>query len=555
MGQFNKNTLVVTGSRVGVGKSNPTVALDVSGSVAITGSMAVSGDATFASSVQVANAIISSTSGHAYITGPTTAGKFLTLQSGNTTGGINFRDSNSNSVGQYYQVTDAWSFDKPTSFTGVVSATNATVSFKAIHLGSVTEFSTLNYDGISTAVVDRYDTIPAAKSYFTYIGASAITTLTSTGLAVTGTLSATGAISTTNHIQLGTAYNLTWGGPYGAGIPTIAVPSAGKLGFYPNGSTSGLIGEFSSTGLALTGTVSSTGAATFAGQLTISSSAPYLLLTATTGTNYAYTEYVNTGNNFRVGLENSSGASIVPGAPAYSAFVASVGARSLVFATNNVVRQTIDSAGDATFAGNIAVNGTSASTMNGYLAAAKGFAATSTAGNPVITANEVLLDYSGGGRIVTVGPSASVYNSFTIRQVDSGNANPVTAFQIDASSNATFAGAVTAMIAGTRTGINDDSVASFTPLVIGGVSRGCFVIFNTDYNQSIIGGYFSSAPYYYLYTIVKSADVTITNTTTMTGTTGTDGKMNIGFNNGIIYIENRLGGSGNFLYLPFGGTN
>lgn len=118
-----------------------------------------------------------------------------------------------------------------------------------------------------------------------------------------------------------------------------------------------------------------------------------------------------------------------------------------------------------------------------------------------------------------------------------------------------FGGAVTAMIAGTRTGINDDSVATFTPLVIGGASRGFFVILSSDYSQSIIGGYFSSGTDYLLYTIVKSADVTTTNTTTMTGTTGTDGKMNIGFNNGIIYIENRLGGSGNFLYLPFGGTN
>ena len=120
---------------------------------------------------------------------------------------------------------------------------------------------------------------------------------------------------------------------------------------------------------------------------------------------------------------------------------------------------------------------------------------------------------------------------------------------------ATFAGAVTAMIAGERTSINDDSVATFTPLAIGGVTRGVFVLFNPDYGQSIICGYFSSGGNYLLYTIVKSADVTTTNTTTMTGTTGTDGKMNIGFNNGIIYIENRLGGSGNFLYLPFGGTN
>jgi hypothetical protein len=117
-----------------------------------------------------------------------------------------------------------------------------------------------------------------------------------------------------------------------------------------------------------------------------------------------------------------------------------------------------------------------------------------------------------------------------------------------------FGGAVTAMIAGTRTGINDDSVASFTPLVIGGVARGFFIILNSDYSESVIGSYFSSGGSYYLYPIVKSANVTLTNSTTMTGTTGTDGKMNIGFNNGIIYIENRLGGSGNFLYLPFGGT-
>jgi hypothetical protein len=62
----------------------------------------------------------------------------------------------------------------------------------------------------------------------------------------------------TGGIQLNSVANLTWGGAYGAGIPAIAVPSAGKLGVYPNGSTSGLIGEYSSTGLAVTGTVRAT---------------------------------------------------------------------------------------------------------------------------------------------------------------------------------------------------------------------------------------------------------------------------------------------------------
>ena len=42
MGTFNKNTLVVTGSRIGIDKANPTADLDISGSVFITGSLRMS---------------------------------------------------------------------------------------------------------------------------------------------------------------------------------------------------------------------------------------------------------------------------------------------------------------------------------------------------------------------------------------------------------------------------------------------------------------------------------------------------------------------------------
>jgi hypothetical protein len=42
MGTFNRNTLVVTGSRVGIRTNSPTAELDVSGSVLITGSLGVS---------------------------------------------------------------------------------------------------------------------------------------------------------------------------------------------------------------------------------------------------------------------------------------------------------------------------------------------------------------------------------------------------------------------------------------------------------------------------------------------------------------------------------
>jgi hypothetical protein len=45
MGTFNKNTLVVTGSRIGIDKANPTADLDISGSVFITGSLSITGSA------------------------------------------------------------------------------------------------------------------------------------------------------------------------------------------------------------------------------------------------------------------------------------------------------------------------------------------------------------------------------------------------------------------------------------------------------------------------------------------------------------------------------
>ena len=44
MGAFNSNALVVTGSSVGIGKSNPSEKLDINGNTIITGSLIVTGD-------------------------------------------------------------------------------------------------------------------------------------------------------------------------------------------------------------------------------------------------------------------------------------------------------------------------------------------------------------------------------------------------------------------------------------------------------------------------------------------------------------------------------
>ena len=189
----------------------------------------------------------------------------------------------------------------------------------------------------------------------------------------------------------------------------------------------------------------STGAATFTGQVTISSAAPYQLLTATAGTNYAYTEYINTGNNLRIGLENSAGASIVPGAPAYAAFIASVGARSLVFATNNIVRQTIDSAGATTFTSAVTINSGGLYAMG----AASTFDANAVATDLVLTLR-TLTAGSASSRSTITNKAASGLIEFNSDAGSNGSGNGydfkvrgVSRLSIDSVGAATFVGAVT----------------------------------------------------------------------------------------------------------------
>ena len=55
------------------------------------------------------------------------------------------------------------------------------------------------------------------------------------------------------------AGDLTWGANFGAGIPVINGTSGTGFTFYPNGSTTGAVAVLNASGLAVTGTLSSTG--------------------------------------------------------------------------------------------------------------------------------------------------------------------------------------------------------------------------------------------------------------------------------------------------------
>jgi hypothetical protein len=90
----------------------------------------------------------------------------------------------------------------------------------------------------------------------------------------------------------------------------------------------------------------------------VSSTAAGLFLEAqgaTTGNSFA--EVTNTGNTTYLGVESSVGGTIFFGTSAYATVLGTFSARSLQFATNNVVVQTITSAGATTFSGNVGIAG------------------------------------------------------------------------------------------------------------------------------------------------------------------------------------------------------
>lgn len=303
-----------------------------------------------------------------------------------------------------------------TSANSVASAALSTLTLGTGTFGVAVTFASAT--GVPTFAAGAI--FAGALSGITTLGASGVVTLTNAteASAGAGALVVTGGVATGKAIYIGstTASTSTTTGALicagGAGIAgnvfiggTLTVTSAGaetdlfvtKTGsdaltayIYNAGLTFGLWDGTNSRGVwtytpatnafSIPSTTASTstttgalqvaggagvaGALWIGGRMTISYSDPYQLLTATVGTNYAYTEWLNTSGNLRIGIENSAGAGILPGAPAYSSFIATVTAQPMVFATTNAVRMTIAAAGTVTLgtASPLVVSSTTAST-------------------------------------------------------------------------------------------------------------------------------------------------------------------------------------------------
>jgi hypothetical protein len=80
--------------------------------------------------------------------------------------------------------------------------------------------------------------------------------------------------------------------------------------------------------------------------LDIQAATAKLALTSTTGTNFAYTSYVNTGDNMSVGINRSNVGGLAVGALGYAGVINVAGAHALQFGTNNTIQATLDSSGN-----------------------------------------------------------------------------------------------------------------------------------------------------------------------------------------------------------------
>jgi hypothetical protein len=134
-----------------------------------------------------------------------------------------------------------------TGLTGLTSSGNVTFSALtstrvpyASTGGLLVDSANMTFNGTRLTVADLADSgLTAGRVVYVGSGSALVD---SAALTFDGTL-----LATTGNISLGAGSNLTWGGAYGAGIPTIA-GSSGALLFYPNGSTSGESMRLNSSG-------------------------------------------------------------------------------------------------------------------------------------------------------------------------------------------------------------------------------------------------------------------------------------------------------------------
>jgi hypothetical protein len=127
-----------------------------------------------------------------------------------------------------------------------------------------------------------------------------------------------------------------------------------------------------------------TGGATFSGRIisTQGSNTKFFeAVSATTG--FTYLDVRNTSGQFWLGVESSTGGTLLSGASAYSTVLSAMTSTSLHFGTNSAIRYTIDASGNNTWTGigTFSINTTTAAVLNLTNSSSTGYGLDLVAGN------------------------------------------------------------------------------------------------------------------------------------------------------------------------------
>jgi hypothetical protein len=143
------------------------------------------------------------------------------------------------------------------------------------------------------------------------------------------------------------------GGGNSYGIHSNVASGTTRWNLYMNGTAKNymngnlLIGSTSDSGekLQVTGTMKVTGASSFGGNMTLTTTTNYAFSIVNSGTNAASLNYSNASGAFYMGIDSVGGGAI-SGTTGYARLIWGQGAYPLLFATNNVERMRLDASGN-----------------------------------------------------------------------------------------------------------------------------------------------------------------------------------------------------------------
>jgi hypothetical protein len=297
-GTFNTNTLVVTGSRIGIGKSAPTTLLDISGSgVTLTGSMFVSGNIRFLNTYGIT---ISDTAGTAESVLSVSTANNVALTAPTLAGSIIYTTRNTSAAHQFLIGTSGTAEKMRINSTGMGIGKTTPSTILDVS-GSMLLTGSLNVQGSITASVFGTSSVATTASYVLPAGLP------------TGTVSSSAQINTGSFSGSITTASFATTASYALSatvtLPAGVVSSSTQFTSLTAPFTGSFTGSFKGDGTGLTGVTAT--AAPPAGTVSSSAQVTASIIGATIAPSIVSASFITASNLQLVGLTPTTNANSV----------------------------------------------------------------------------------------------------------------------------------------------------------------------------------------------------------------------------------------------------